>query len=77
MTDTLPERINVTKVITYTVPEVIKLIAEDNDCEPEDVTLADVIEKIEGYAKDDFACGWGHEANVRDLIFTNENGEEL
>jgi hypothetical protein len=28
------------------------------------------------YANDDFSCGWGHKADMNDLIFQDENGEE-
>ncbi len=70
--ESLPERINVTKVITYDVEGICEQISEDAG----EVTLEEVIQRIHLYAKDDFSCGYGHEANLRDLIFTDENGEE-
>jgi len=70
--ESLPERINVTKVITYDVESICEQISEDAG----EVTLEEVIQRIHLYAKDDFSCGYGHEANLRDLIFTDENGEE-
>jgi hypothetical protein len=43
-----------------------------------DPTFDDVMGMIEEFAKDDFSCGFGHEANIRDLIFTNaDTGDEL
>lgn len=72
--DTMPQRINVTKVISYDVP---KLIADLIEQGMDDPTFDDVIGMIEEFVKDDFSCGWGHQANVDDLIFTDENGEEV
>lgn len=72
--ETMPARINVTKVISYDVPQLIAdLIAQGM----EEPTFDDVIGMVEEFAKDDFSCGWGHEADVDDLIFTDENGEDL
>lgn len=70
--ENLPERINVMKLITYDVESICEQISEDSG----EVTLEEVIQRIHLYAKDDFSCGYGHEANLRDLIFTDENGEE-
>lgn len=67
-----PERINVMKVIAYDVEGIRQQIVADNG----EVTLEEVMDRIYLYAKDDFSCGWGHEANIKDLIFTDENGEE-
>jgi hypothetical protein len=76
--EVFPERINVTKVITYDVEGVRQQIISDNRAKDEEieVTLEDVIEMIYHYAKDDFSCGWGHQGYINDLIFTDENGEE-
>ena len=71
-TEGLPERINVMKLVTYDVESVRQQIVGDD----ENVTLDEIIERIHLYAKDDFSCGYGHEVNLRDLIFTDENGEE-
>lgn len=67
-----PERINVMKVITYDVESIRQQIVADNG----EVTLEEVIERIYSYVKDDFSCGWGHEADIKDLILQDENGEE-
>lgn len=67
-----PERINVMKVITYDVESIRQQIVGDNG----EVTLEEVIERIYSYVKDDFSCGWGHEADIKDLILQDENGEE-
>jgi hypothetical protein len=73
-----PERINVTKVISYDVEKVVEQIREDNrDSDNElEITLDDVIEMIHEMARDDFSCGWGHRTDVSDLIFQDESGEE-
>lgn len=70
--EVFPERINVMKVITYDVEGIRQQIVAENV----EVTLEEVMDRIYLYAKDDFSCGWGHEASIRDLIFTDENGEE-
>ena len=72
--ETMPARINVTKVLTYDVPDIITKLIEQGMDNP---TFDDVVEMVEEWVKDDFSCGWGHQADVRDLIFTNEDGEEL
>lgn len=73
-----PERITVTKVITYDVEEVIEKLREDNrDITKElEITIEDVIEAISEMARQDFSCGWGHEADISDLIFMDESGDE-
>lgn len=70
---TWPERITVSKVITYDVESVRASMKDFDDKEP---TFEDVLEMIQDFAKDDFSCGWGHQENVKYLIFTDENGEE-
>ena len=73
-----PERINVTKVISYDVEKVVEQIREDNrDSGNElEIALDDVIEMIHEMARDDFSCGWGHRTDVSDLIFQDEAGDE-
>ena len=73
-----PRRINVTKVLTYDTEIIYEQILEDNRASDGDldIELDDIIEKIYTYAKDDFSCGFGHSAVIRDLIFQDENGEE-
>jgi hypothetical protein len=73
-----PERINVTKVISYNVEKIIDQIHEDNRDSGKEIkiTLNDVIEMITEMAKDDFSCGWGHRTDVSDLIFQDEAGDE-
>ena len=70
--EVFPERINVMKVITYDIEGIRQQIVADN----EEVTLEEVMDRIYMYAKEDFSCGWGHEADIKNLIFTDENGEE-
>jgi len=74
-TDETPTRINVMKVVTYDYQQ----IASDLEAQGmKDPTFDDVLGMIEEFAKDDFSCGYGHEASLRGLIFTNsDTGEEL
>lgn len=87
----LPKTVNVTRVISYDVAKVVENILEDRESSiwvdgkgnsgghPEtlEVTLEDVMERIESYTEDDFSCGWGHKNEIDDLIFTDENGNEI
>lgn len=77
--EVFPERINVMKVISYDVESVRQNILSDNRASNGDivVTMDDVIEMINEYVKSDFSCGWGHEADVNDLIFQDENGNDI
>ena len=70
----MPARINVTKVMTYDVQEIINSLTAQGMKDP---SFDDVLGMVEEFVKDDFSCGWGHEADTDDLIFTDENGEEL
>jgi hypothetical protein len=81
----LPERINVTYVVTYTVPDIVAQIVADRDSEViydkrgahpidagEDITLDDVLARIEDWVADDFG-----DISQKHLIFTDEYGNEL
>ena len=73
-----PLKITAMKTVTYDVEIIREQLLSDNrasDGEIE-ITLDDVLEAIYNHASDDFSCGWGHTANVSDLIFYDENGEE-
>lgn len=72
--NSFPSQITVSKVITYDVGEIVVMLRADNKVEP---TMGDVMNTIEEWASDDFSCGWGHKARVKELIFVDENGEEL
>lgn len=77
--EVFPERVNVMKIVTYDVESVRQNIISDNrasDGEIE-ITFEDIMEMIEEYAKSDLSCGWGHEADISELIFQDENGNDL
>lgn len=74
MSDNMPERINVMKVITY---DVSKVIQDMKDAGFDNPTVDDVVNHVTEYAKDDMGCVWGHDAVTGDLIFQDENGVEL
>lgn len=73
-----PSTINVTHIVSYDVETVYQNLLSDNRASEGEIeiTLEDVISMIEVYAKDDFSCGWGHEANIRNFIFSDEDGNE-
>jgi hypothetical protein len=65
----LPERINAMKVASYDVQEIVGYISDGLDKPVEEITLEDVLEWIEDDVNIDIAgCN---------VIFQNENGEEL
>lgn len=74
MSEEMPERINVSKVVTYDVGTVLSQLKEDGIEEP---TFDDVLERIEQYTLDDFSCGHGHLVPNHELIYTDVNGNEL
>lgn len=82
----LPERINVMRVLTYDVATIVEQIQADRDSEviydkdgarplasDVSITLDDVMDRIENYCYDDFAG----EVRLRDLIFQDENGKDI
>lgn len=89
--DSLPTRINATKVVTYTVADIVAEILSERESsvwvdangqtggKPEtlEVTLEDVLERIEDNAKYDLGCSWGHTDNLDEVIFTNDEGIPL
>jgi len=72
------ERINVMRVITYDVAKIEQMILEENpEKNLDDITIEDCLARIEDWVSSDFSCGHGHETDTGDLIFQDENGEEL
>ena len=67
--NTLPERINVIKTVTYHVPSIIQDMNQNNaEWIPQDVD--DVLEFIEDWVAEDFG-------GLSGLVFQDENGNEL
>jgi hypothetical protein len=67
--NTLPERINVIKTVTYHVPSIIQDMNQNNaEWIPQDVD--DVLEFIEEWVAEDFG-------GLSGLVFQDENGNEL
>jgi hypothetical protein len=73
-----PKRITAHKVITYDTEIAYEQILEERKEDKDDtpVTFEDVVERILELAKVDFSCGWGHQADITDLIITDENGDD-
>lgn len=71
----LPERINVMKVVTYDVTKIVADILESRrinwgDELGDEVELWEIMEYIEDWVEDDFGT-------LNGLIYQDENGEEL
>lgn len=71
----LPERINVMRVVSYDVQEIVNDLIEDGT-EDGTVTLDDVYRVIEGLVVEDFGLNQSW-ASPRDLIWQDQDGEEL
>ena len=85
MSDLLPQRINVMRVVTYDVETIVEQLTAERDSEvmydkdgsrllsaDEPFTIDDVLERVEGYIADDFLG-----MNPNDLIVQDENGNDL
>lgn len=68
-----PDRIIAQHTLTYTVNDVRDTLRSSMDREP---TLDEVIEQIYEYVKDDFSCGYGHDAPMREIIVFDPDGDE-
>ena len=67
----LPERINVMKVVTYNVHEIAESICElDSEMNMDTITIEDVLDYVQDWVYEDFGTS-------RDLIWQDENGEDL
>ena len=71
----LPERINVIKVVTYDFQKISDDMLEATGLRP--IHVAEAVDWIEPWVIEDFGCGYGHQPVLRDLIFQDENGEDL
>ena len=60
------------KVISFVVSDVVELIVSENPDSTSEVTIEDVMERVEGWAQEDFGV-----ENARFLVYQDENGEEL
>ena len=82
----LPERVNVMRVISYNVADYVERIRQDRASEviydrngardlaaDREITIEDVVDLIENDCYDDFSG----EVRLLDLIFQDENGNEL
>lgn len=85
MSDLLPQRINVMRVLTYDVASIVEQLQAERDSEviydrhtphrlssDEPFTIEQIIDRVESYVEDDFAG-----MPLRDLIFQDEDGNEL
>ena len=78
----LPERINVMKVISYDVQQVVNEMSDPANGwvngltntipEPHEVTTEMILEYIEGWIEQDFPAD-----RIKDLIIQDQDGEEL
>ena len=73
LTTQLPQRINAMKVISYDVQQVAKALMEEQEYQAHEITLEIIMETIEDWADKDFNL----QGNFSDVIFQDENGEEI
>jgi len=73
----LPEKINVMRVVTYDVQDIVERLTETDETY-RDVTIAEVMEQVNSWVEEDFNCGISHgDLHLCDLIFQDENGEDV
>jgi|APGre2960657423_1045063.scaffolds.fasta_scaffold00247_18 hypothetical protein len=69
------ERVNVMRVVSYDVEHVLEELKRTTT---EVITLDDVMTLIEDWAEREFGCdSCGHKQRVGDLIFQDQDGEDL
>jgi len=65
--------INVMRVFTYDVEEIVRTIHQDNRGDADiEVTYDDVMEYVEMLVEDDFRSN-----GTKDLLYTNQHGDNL
>ena len=67
----LPERINVMKVVSYDVQQICENIHECHKQPFDEITIEDCLEWIRSWVEEDF------NGDIEELIYQDENGEEL
>lgn len=70
----LPERIVVTKVVSYDVGQITRELAEQGNT---NISVEDILDYINGWVNEDFGCGFGHENDLDDLIFQDQDGKGI
>ena len=71
--ETLPERINVIRTITYTTKSIVEEIRTVLDDPHHNPDIDEVLEYIEGWVAEDMAAPLSR----HDLVYQDEFGEEL
>ena len=69
----LPERINAMKVVSYDVQQIVESLMAENEIEASEVTLEIVLDRVSDWVEADFT----YLDNASDVIYQDENGEEL
>lgn len=78
----LPERINVMKLVTYVVGDIVAEMCNpdtgwingltDATPKPDEVTIEMIMEYIDNWVQEDFPA-----ERIKDLIFQDQDGEDL
>jgi len=66
----LPERINAIRTVTYSVPDIVAYLKEMGE---EYIDLEDIME----YVEDNVAGDMSYPPSRHDLVYQDENGDEL
>ena len=66
----LPERINVIRTVTYSVPDIVSSLEEMGD---ENIDIETVIDYIQDWVEEDMRAP----ISRHDVVYQDENGEEL
>ena len=71
MSEAMPESITAMRTATYDVAQIVEDIAEEQDKRPEEVTLEEVMDRINDYAIEDLAT------SRQGIIFQDQYGGEV
>ena len=69
----LPERINVIRTVSYYVPDIVEQMCENNDNPDYDPDIEEIIDYIQDWVAEDHSSY----PSRHDLVYQDENGNEL
>ena len=69
----LPERINVIRSVTYSVPDIFEKMCEENDDPFYVPELEEIMEYIQDWVQEDMTAPLSR----HDIVYQDENGVEL
>ena len=69
----LPQRINAMKIVSYDVQTIAEALMAEQKLEAHEITLEMIMDRVETWVDEDFTT----QGNVSDVIYQDENGQEI